>query len=418
MKGLNEDGKRIVKIAAIIIFMFWMSNNVGVVLGVINNVLGVMTPVIIGGVIAFVVCIPMRPCRRLLNKLKVSEKYIDVIAFAMSFLCIAFAIIMLLILVIPELENAFEVITEEVPRTYDKIEGWVIDNREKFPALSDMINSIEIDWNSLFDKLTSFITGGVAGVFDTTFNVVAVVIGGIYNLLMSLIVAVYMVFNRARLGKQAKKLLLAYFPEKIYNKCIKIGNLSMETFSQFIVGKGIDAITMGLMCFIGMMIFNFPYAAMISVFVGVSAMIPIIGAYIGTAVGALLILFVSPVQALWFVVYMVVLQLFEGNVIYPKIMGSTVGLPALWTIIAITLGGGMFGFVGMLIAVPVVSVIYALVKESVEARLSSKITVPTQASDEFLDVDDEILKVEKEASVSKEVTISNGSKRSKKKSKK
>lgn len=373
MKNLNARSKNIIYIAAIIILMYWASQNISKGFEILGNILGVMAPVISGGAIAFIVYLPMQQYMKLLKKLGIKKKgAIEAGSYALSVVSLLAVFILLLQIIIPELTHTFTVLSDNVPKAYENVRNWVIENQEKFPQLKEWITNIEINWGDLFQNMASFITGGVAGVFDTTFNVVTVVIGGLYNTLMAIIISIYLLLNREKLASQVTRTFKAYMPEKMFNFVMKLGRLNSDAFSKYIIGKGMDALTIGLMTFVGMTIFQFPYAAMIAVIVGVTAMIPIIGGYIGVAVGALLILLGNPVQALWFVVFMLILQTFEGNVIYPRIMGSSVGLPAVWIIIAITVGGGMFGFIGMLVAVPVMSVIYDLVEEAVSNRLSAK----------------------------------------------
>lgn len=380
MKSLNAKSKNIIYIAAIIIIMYWISQNISSGIEVLGSILSVMAPVIGGGVIAFIVYLPMQQYIKLLKKCGIKKKnLIEGFSYFLAVISLVAVVALLLVIIIPELGHTFNMLSESVPNAYAKAEAWVI---EHFPDMKDWVTSLEIDWGGIFQNAAAFITGGVADVFGTTFNVVSVVIGGLYNSLMAIIISIYLLFNRERLGSQISRTFKAYIPAKAYEFIMKVGRLSNDAFSKYIIGKGIDAFVIGSMTFAGMAILQFPYAAMISVIVGVTAMIPIIGGYIGIAVGALLILLTSPIQALWFVVFMIVLQTFEGNVIYPKIMGSSVGLPAVWIIIAITVGGGMFGFIGMLVAVPVMSVIYDLIEESVNNRLAAKAVIEAPAAEE------------------------------------
>lgn len=373
MKFFNEKNKNIIYLAAVFILLFCISQNISQGFALIGTVLNVLTPVIAGGAIAFLIWLPMEAYIKLLRKTGIKKNsVIEVLSFLLSVVSLLALIILLLQIVIPELVRTFGMLTEQIPKKFENIQSWVVENQDRFPQLKEWIMGIDINWSSMFENILSFVTGGVAGVFDTTFSFVSVLIGGIYNTLMAFIIAIYLLLNRKKLSYQATKVFKAYFPEKAFNSIMKFGNLCDEAFSKYIMGKCVDALVIGVMTFIGMSIFSFPYAAMISVIVGVSAMLPIIGGYIGIGIGALLILLINPMKALWFVIFMAILQTFEGNVIYPKIMGNSVGLPAMWIIIAITVGGGMFGFMGMLLAVPAMSVIYEIVKESVNRRLSKK----------------------------------------------
>ena len=207
---------------------------------------------------------------------------------------------------------------------------------------------------------------------SSTVSVASSVIGGVVNFILAFTFSIYVVHQKERLGSQAKRLLYAYLPEARSDRIIEILSLSHKTFSNFITGQFTEAIILGALCFVGMSIFRFPYALMISVLVGFTALIPIVGAFIGTIVGALLIVTVSPIQALWFILFILVLQQIEGNLIYPRVVGTSVGLPGIWVLVAVTAGGSLYGIVGMLFSVPVSSVLYCLLRETVRRRVKER----------------------------------------------
>ena len=178
--------------------------------------------------------------------------------------------------------------------------------------------------------------------------------------------------GKEKLCNQLDRVAHAYLKPDRYQRGKEIFQLTNRTFSNFVSGQVLEAIIIGTLCFIGMLIFRMPYAGPISVLVGFTALIPVFGAFIGTAIGALLILFLSPIKAFWFVIFIIVLQQFEGNVIYPRVVGKSVGLPGIWVLVAVTVGGGAFGFIGMLISVPVASLLYSLLRESVNRRNEQK----------------------------------------------
>jgi len=188
---------------------------------------------------------------------------------------------------------------------------------------------------------------------------------GVINLFMGFVFAIYMLLQKEKLIKQFKKLFKAYLPEDKSRKLFYIGTITNDTFKKFFGGQFIEAVLLGILCFIGMTIFKMPYALTISVVIGVTALIPVFGAFFGTIIGAILILAVNPTQAFWFVIYIVVIQQIDGNFIYPKVVGDSVGLPGIWVMLAVIVGGNSLGIVGMLIGVPVASIVYKLVKEYV-----------------------------------------------------
>ena len=228
--------------------------------------------------------------------------------------------------------------------------------------------NIELDWN----KITSFIQNGATNVISSTFNAAASVVNGTINFFLGLIFAFYLLSQKEKLMVQTKRFLYAFFPEKKMDSILRVGSLANKTFSNFISGQCTEAVILGVLCFIGMSVFRFPYALMISVLVGFMSLIPIFGAFIGVAIGAFLILMVSPLKALWFVVFFIVLQQVEGNLIYPRVVGNSIGLPAIWVLVAVIVGGSAMGILGMILFIPLCSVLYALLREAVPKKLSEK----------------------------------------------
>ena len=189
---------------------------------------------------------------------------------------------------------------------------------------------------------------------------------------MAFVFAIYLLSSKEKLARQMRRLLYAYLPEPKADRIIYIGNLTRKTFYQFVTGQMLEAVIIGLMCFIGMLILKIPFAPIASILVFITSFIPLFVAFIGTGLAAFIILMASPIKALWFIIFIIVLQQFEGNVIYPRLMGRSIGLPAIWILFAVTMGGAAFGIAGMLLAVPLVSIIYTLLKEAVNARLEQK----------------------------------------------
>ena len=237
----------------------------------------------------------------------------------------------------------------------------------------------ELDFNqvlsSLKSELTAFLDKSInalSAVFPQIFNMTASIIGIVANLFIAIIVSIYLLVGKDNLCRQVKQLTYAFLPKRWADECVDIARLSSQCFSNFVTGQLMEACILGLLCFVGMSIFRFEYAFLISMMVGVSAIIPVVGAFIGTVPGVLLLLFVEPMQAFWFVVFILVLQQIEGNLIYPKVVGESVGLPALWVLMGIVVGGGIGGVVGMLLGVPVFTILYKLTSQITRDRLTRK----------------------------------------------
>ena len=218
-----------------------------------------------------------------------------------------------------------------------------------------------------------FLNSEMSGaVVNTAIGSIATIVTSLFNIIVGIIFAIYMLYNKEKFGIQAKKLAYGHLPKKAADELMYIGRLSNKTFGKFVTGQCTEAVIIGVLCFIGMSVFKMPYAIMVSVLVGFTALIPIFGAFIGTAIGAFLILMVSPIQAFWFIVFIIVLQQIEGHVIYPKVVGTSIGLPAIWTMLAVIVGGALGGVLGMLVGVPMSSVAYSLIKRYTNRKLEKK----------------------------------------------
>lgn len=356
-------------------------------------VLGIFSPIYVGLILAFVLNLPMRGLERLWNKCdlgirslckkkKKSQAEVQVgkisgvlrrpFCLLAAILIILFILAAVIALVIPELGKAVMLIVNGVPDYFDRVKVWALKYANEYPVVYETIADLNINWEGTGTKLLSLIGSGTLNFVGTTFMSVVNALGGIIDFVISLIFAVYVLLNKETLSGQIEKVLDAYLPDKMKNDILHVAGTSHGIFCAFVTGQCIEAVILGSLCAIGMVIFRFPYAAMIGVLVGVTALIPVVGAFIGAGVGAFLILMIDPLQALMFLLYIVILQQIEGNVIYPKVVGTSVGLPAMWVLAAVTVGGGIGGVVGMLFSVPTVSVIYTLLREKVAKRLEKK----------------------------------------------
>lgn len=280
-----------------------------------------------------------------------------------AFVTLLIIVILLLKLVVPELASCVELLIARIPGTIEFVLNW-LENWNIVPE--DILASLDaVDWRSRTEQIFGILTAGVGNVMETTVSVASTVFSGAVTMLLAVIFSMYLLAGKEKIGGQVNKVMKRYMKEKLYTRCCYILSILNECFHKYIVGQCIEALILGTLCAVGMMVLRLPYAAMIGALIAFTALIPVAGAYIGAGVGALMILTVSPVQAIIFLIYLSILQQLEGNLIYPKVVGSSLGLPAIWVLAAVTVGGGVMGIAGMLIGVPLAAAIYRLLREDV-----------------------------------------------------
>lgn len=349
--------------------------NITVVVTVLQTVAGVLQPLILGAVIAYILNILMKKLEKIYfpkSKNRLINKTKRMVCIILSLLLVIGILGLVMGLVLPELAGAFAVIAESVPVYYEKLVAWLMTYSDKFPVIEEYINGLQLDWSQITKNLVMYATSGVGGIFNSAISVVSVVVGGIVNFVIALIFAIYLLAGKEKLSAQLKRVLAAYLSEKKRAQLAQMVAVADNTFSSFIVGQCTEAVILGSLCTIGMWILRFPYAPMTGAFIGVTALIPVAGAYLGAGVGAFMIMTVDPMKALLFLVFIVCLQQLEGNLIYPKVVGSSVGLPALWVLAAVTVGGGINGIFGMLLGVPIAATLYKLIGMDVRKKVDKQ----------------------------------------------
>ncbi|MBQ4604673.1 MAG: AI-2E family transporter, partial [Clostridia bacterium] len=275
-------------------------------------------------------------------------------------------IALICVLIAPQLVNCIKLLVAEIPAAINML----VEKLKTIEFISkDLINALSsIDWKSRINDIIGTVTSGLGSAVDVAFNAVTSIFSLVANVVLGLIFALYLLLDKNRLVNQVKKVSNKYVPQKWLSKTTHILGVVNDCFHRFIVGQCTEAVILGSLCAIGMAILKLPYAAMIGALIAFTALIPIVGAFIGAGVGAFLILMESPVKALIFLAFIVVLQQLEGNLIYPKVVGSSIGLPGIWVLAAVTVGGGVMGIWGMLIGVPTAAAVYRLVKEDVNRK--------------------------------------------------
>lgn len=365
--------KNLLVVIAFAIGLYWGLNHLGAIKSALGRIFGILEPFLLGGCIAFILNVPMkffeRRLKRLFKKKRILLRGISMLlAFVVAFGAIAFVIMT----VIPELINTIKAINRGIPQFLNQLDKWVRGLTDTYPDIQNYLNSLEFNWAKISETALNVLQNSAKNFLNSTWGVATSLIGGVTTTFLGIVFALYILAQKEKLGMQIKKVMWAYLPRKQVLKILKVGRLTHRTFSSFIAGQCTEAVVFGLLCYLSMMIFRFPYAVTISVLVGFTTLIPVLGAFLGTALGAILIMVSSPLKAVWFVVMVIVLQQIDGNFIYPRIVGSSVGLPSMWVLAAVTLGGSLMGVVGMLIFVPLASVLYALLRSSVYLRLNRR----------------------------------------------
>lgn len=341
----------------------------------IGGLLGLLSPFLIGFCVAYVVNLLLRPLERFwmwiwhkCKKQKLVSKIKRPLCLTLSFIIVLGAVFAIVFMIIPALKETVVAFANKVPQYAKTVENWYYTLADFLENYNFALPEISLDTSKVTDIAKDIISNYGDNVLDTTVNVTASIVSAVVDIVLGIVFAIYLLAQKENLGRQAKKSTFAIFGAKRAEKIVNFTDLANSVFTKFVTGQLTEACIIGVLCFIGMSIFRMPYAGIISILVGFTALIPIFGAFIGTGIGAFLILLENPVKAFWFIVFIIVLQQLEGNLIYPRVVGKSVGLPGIWVLAAVTIGGGLFGVVGMLFSVPVCSVMYVLFREFVNKK--------------------------------------------------
>ena len=344
-------------------------------IGGIKELLGTMRPLFFGFSIAYVLNIFMKRLERLYFPKKtdawVQKTRRPVCVFSSVILVLAIVIFMIL-LVVPSLIDSIQVLTKDIPEAFIRFQKWLVKISADAPWIQSYVENVEVNWNSLFGKIGEFLQKGVGSLFNSAFSMTKLLASFAFTGIISLIFAIYMLFGKETLRRQFDKLLHVYAPRKPRGEILRFIALAHETITSYIIGQITEAFILGSLCGAGMFILRLPYALMTGVIVGATALIPVMGAYIGAIVGAFLIVTISPLKAVEFVVYLAILQQIEGNVIYPRVVGGSIGLPGIWVLAAVSVGGGLLGIPGMLIGVPLTATVYKWIRMDVSTKLQAE----------------------------------------------
>ncbi|RZT00490.1 AI-2E family transporter [Cuneatibacter caecimuris] len=395
----QETYKKIRKLIILAILLYLGVNHIDVVMNAVVWGLELIIPFIIGVGVAYVLNVPMRFVEKLLfgrvlrqagrqpyivvkpdeqesvksgRGVRLACRLARPVSLVVTILLVLGAVLLISLIVIPELTSTIVSLTDKIPAFLENVQEWAEEMFRKYPEVVEKISAIEVNWTQMFNTVWDFLKNGAGGVLDSTVGMAVSIFSGAVNFMIGVTFACYILLQKEKLGRQATKVLRAFLPDRAVEKTLEVGRMSHKIFASFLTGQCLEAFILGMMFFVTMTIFRMPYAMLISVLIGFTALIPILGAFIGCVVACFLILMVSPIQMLAFLIMFFVLQQLEENLVYPHVVGNSVGLPSIWVLVAVTLGGNLMGISGMLLFIPLSSVLYTLFRGWVNQKVTDK----------------------------------------------
>lgn len=360
--------KRALLLAGLVLVIVYF----GQVVQALKTAYGILLPLVLGFMIAYVVNILVRFLERHYF-LKAEQSWIHKtkrpVCLLLSYVLILLILVAVITLVLPKVVDTIRALSAVLPEYWEQIRRWFGDHQEQWSFVNEWLSGDSFSWDSIADRIQSSAPQSISGILASSFNLLSGFTSGLLNLIVGLAFSAYLLASKERLLAQIKRLQKAFMRPETAKRLNTVLSVANESFSSFITGQCTEAVILGALCILGMLIFGFPYATSVGIFIGVTSLIPILGAYLGAAVGVLLIFQVDPTKALLFIVFIIVLQQLEGNLIYPRVMGTSIGLPGIWVFAAVMIGGGLGGIVGMLFGVPVAATLYKLVQKAANDRL-------------------------------------------------
>lgn len=371
MKKIRE----LIVFTALIVVALWKFD---VVLGVIRAIWGIIFPFVLGGAIAFVINVPMSFLeKKLFGKAKekgskVAGKLARPVSLLLTIVLVVGVIVLVMFGLIPQLTATIGSLMNSIADFIPQMQSWVREFTHNNREIMDLVNQVEFNPNKAIQWGMSILGNGAGNFMNTTMTAVGSIVSGVTTFFIAFSFACYILFQKEKLHVQVRKVFFAFIPKRKAEVILEVCSLTYRTFANFLTGQCLEAVILGSMFVITLSILKMPYALLIGIIIAFTALIPIFGAFIGCALGCLLIFMVSPKQAILFILVFLILQQIEGNLIYPHVVGSSVGLPSIWVLAAVTIGGNLLGIVGMLIFIPLVSVLYTLFREYVYLRLKKQ----------------------------------------------
>lgn len=370
--------KKIFLLGLALLFVAYLFRNSGIIFSGLGVFIGICAPFILGGVIAFIMKIPLNFLeRKVFDKIKNEkfQKHKRSISIALSFIVLILLIFLISAIIVPQLINSFNELRKSLPSFLQM----AIDKTREIPYLNNYSDKLQaeydnLSWNEIFNKAKSFVKSDEKSsyILNSALSTASSIVGGLVSFFLALITSIYVLAEKERLGYQATRICYSFFDNKVANKIIHVFHLLHENFFGFIRGQLTVATFIGIATFICSLILRMPNAATLGVIIGVTDLVPIIGPFLGGAMAFVMIVIEDPTKGLAFIILIIILQQIESNLVYPKLVGKEVGLPSLWTLVAITVGGSLFGIVGMWAFIPLASTIYTLIKEYTEYKIDEK----------------------------------------------
>ena len=373
--------KKLMLLIAFAVLLLVGAQRYEIVLQILRFLLNIIAPFLAGGAVAFVLNVPMRFLeRKLFGKLKKNGKmprFVRPLSLLLTILLVILVILVVLLVVVPQLSTTIKGLGVTISAFFTRTIAWAEETFSNNPQIMEWLKDLSLDWRNfnwqeMLNTAMDFLKNGAGDMLGSAISAVSTVANGIVSGFISFVFACYILLQKEKLGLQCRKVLFALLPQKTAKGILEVCGLSNRIFSSFITGQCLEALILGSLFVVTMTILRMPYALLVGCLIAVTALIPIVGAFIGCGVGAFLILMESPTQALIFVIMFLVLQQVEGNLIYPHVVGNSVGLPSIWVLMAVTLGGSLLGVAGMLLFIPFTSVLYTLFRGYVYTRLREK----------------------------------------------
>ena len=370
--NIRKNWHRLLSLLVIVVLVYWAVNNIVTIQNFTNAMTSAFQPFIVGGTLAFILNQPVKIIEKWLVKWKKEyKKWFRPIAIVISFIFVILILFFIIFLVIPDLQQTITSFIEVVPNQISNFINWFTNFIDNNPEIIQFVQDLNIDLNSVQQNLINYVQTFATNTLGNIIDFVTTTISSVVTVFIAIVFAFFLLTNKEKITRQLKKVVYSIWSLKWANYIVNVGKKANEIFSNFVGGEIIEAFILGGLVYIGMVIFNFPFSLSVSVITGTLALIPIYGAIIGGVIGFVLISVINFTQAIWFIIFIVVVQQIEGNIIYPRVVGNSVGLPGIWVMVSVTVGGSFFGLVGMLVSVPLISVVYSLISATVNYRLET-----------------------------------------------
>lgn len=353
------------------IFLHWILHEFERVATVFRFVRKILAPFVLGAAFAFILNVPMRGIEKMLKKISNANAR-RILALALTLLAVLLVLAAVFWLLIPQLVSTIQTLIPKLERFATDSEQSIVQFFNDHPKLMELFDIEKLNISSLFEKMASALANSISGIVGGAFSVIGNISGAVVNILLGFVFAIYCLFQKETLARQGKKIIYAFLPEKWCDEIVRILRFANSTFSNFLSGQCLEVVILGAMFAVGMLICRMPYAPLVSVLVAITAFIPVVGAWVGCVLGAFFMLVENPMQAIWFVVLFIIIQQIENNFIYPRVVGTSIGLSGLWVLAAIAVGGELMGIAGMFIMIPITSVLYTLLAEITNKRLTKR----------------------------------------------